>query len=269
MGFEIMGNVPDTLDKIMVMIYIEEEKDAMSSKKMMLKKLKMLKKLFSMIMDNVSKKEALLMDQWIQFMKRIKEKVAEGNVDKDMAKLLAYMWQMTVGNDMGDLWGNKEEFMYESDKNGTDHINGMISTLMDPEKDKEVFGGKNETVDSQFESGKNASMVRLGMLLKKMTAMFEKMVMKLTGKYDISNMKANVPDLLDKMIYKLEKEGKPEKDSIKVMMMQKTIKMINALFALVMDDEPNPDGNIMDQWTEFMRKTKEIIQSGEIDDEMS
>ena len=101
---EMKGNVPDTLDKIMVKIYMEEAKDTMSSKKMMLKKLKMLKKLFSMIMDDESKKEALLMDQWIQFMKRIKEKVAEGNVNKDLAKLLAYMWEMTVGNDMGDLW---------------------------------------------------------------------------------------------------------------------------------------------------------------------
>ena len=137
-----MGNVPGTLDKIMVMIYMEEENDAMSSKKMMLKKLNMLKKLLSMIMDDASKKEALLMDQWIQFMKRIKEKVAEGNVDKDMAKLLAYMWQMTVGNDMGDLWVNIEDSLYDSDKNGTYDIKDDMDTLTDPEKIEEWFLGK-------------------------------------------------------------------------------------------------------------------------------
>merc|ERR1711915_656220 len=255
MGFEIMGNVPDTLDKIMVKIYMEEEKDTWASKKMMLKKLKMLKKLFSMIMDDESKKETLLMDQWIQFMKRIKEKVAEGNINKDLAKLLAYMWEMTVGNDMGDLWVNIEDSLYDSDKNGTYDIKDDMDTLTDPEKIEEWFGKNNETLDSQFESGKNSSMVKLGMMLKKMTSMFEKMVMKMTGKYDISNMQANVPDVLDKMIYKIEEEGKPEKDLSKVMMMKKTIKMINALFELVMNDEPNPDGNLMDQWTEFMRKT--------------
>merc|ERR1711915_977804 len=128
---EMKGNVPDTLDKIMVKIYMEEAKDTWASKKMMLKKLKMLKKLFSMIMDDESKKDALLMDQWIQFMKRIKKKVAEGNLNKDLAKLLAYMWEMTVGNDMGDLWVNIEDSLYDSDKNGTYDIKDDMDTLTD------------------------------------------------------------------------------------------------------------------------------------------
>merc|ERR1711915_1066293 len=165
----------------------------------------------------------LLMEQWKMFMNKVKEQLTLGEGNKEMAKMLAYLWKMTMGKGVGNLWEDKE--------NGT-----IINEDMIWEEMKENFNQDNDTLDGLYEIGKDASMIKLGMLLKKMSENFKKMIMKMAEKNNVSEMKGNVPDTLDKIMVKIYMEEAKDAMSSKKMMLKK-LKMLKKLFSMIMDDE--------------------------------
>merc|ERR1711915_36307 len=173
----LRGTIPEFLDKVLLSIEMEEDKETMSDSKKMMKKMKIIKSLFKSVMDDNYKKDEILMSQWNTFVNEILKRLESGKLEKESIKAFEYLWKMSMDKNEAMLWGNKEDF----------------------------FTG-NMTQDISKEEMKNNTMVKVSMLLEKMTGMFKKMVLKLSGKEDIANMKGNVPDVLDRIMVMMEME---------------------------------------------------------------
>merc|ERR1711915_74029 len=199
----------------------EEYKENTSSEQQkMMKKVKMIKYLYKKVMGDESAGDATLMEQWSKFMDKMREKFSSGNNDKEMAKMIEYLWDMIM---------NKSEEM-------------ILQYLPD---DSKYEGPGNETmIDSNLIGKKNMTIEKFEKLMGKMSDMFEKMLKKMSGEENISSLKGTIPEFLDKVLLNIEMEEDKETMSDGKQMMKK-MKIIKSLFKSVMDDNYKKDEILM------------------------
>merc|ERR1719474_1780577 len=105
----LKGTVPDFLDKVLLNIEMEEDKETMSDGKQMMKKMKIIKSLFKSVMQDNYKKDEFLMNQWKTFVDELMKRLKSGKLEKELKKSLEYLWKMSMDKNEGMLWGNKED----------------------------------------------------------------------------------------------------------------------------------------------------------------
>merc|ERR1711915_1065433 len=238
----LKGSVPDILKKILFKLEMEEYKEYISSEQKMMKKIKMIKYLYKKVMGDNYAVDTTMMDQWSKFMDAMREKFSSGNNDKELAKMIEYLWDMTF---------DKAEEM----------------TLQNLPDDSNYDGPGNGTImDSDQMDKKNMTMKKLEKLMSKLSDMFEKMLKKMSGKEDISSVKGTIPEFLDKVLLSIEMEEDKETMSDSKKMMKK-MKIIKSLFKSVMDDNYKKDEILMSQWNTFVNEILKRLESGKLEKE--
>jgi len=110
MDMEMVGNLPDMLEKVLYMMDGGGMGGDTMEKKMKIKKiLEMIRKLSEMVMNNSLGSSGNMTEQWEMVVRKIMENMMGEDVNKEMGEILGYLWKMIVGEeDMGQLWEDKE-----------------------------------------------------------------------------------------------------------------------------------------------------------------
>merc|ERR1711915_235947 len=115
----------------------EEYKENTSSEQQkMMKKVKMIKYLYKKVMGDESAGDATLMEQWSKFMDKMREKFSSENNDKEMAKMIEYLWDM--------IMNKSEEIILQYLPDDSKYDGPGNETMID----SNLMGKKNMTIEN-------------------------------------------------------------------------------------------------------------------------